>query len=115
MMPDKDSSSSTVLDISRKVYETSLALYPEDLREEFGDEMVEVFEEQVADAYEEKGVRGVVGVWICAAREFLKIAMASQIAERAAPVIGAVSAFGLMLWLAGFMATHAIADKVCGH
>lgn len=114
MMQDKEKSGSAVLDVSRKVYETSLVLYPEELREEFGEEMVEVFEEQVADAYQEHGVRGVLAVWWCAAREFIHIALASQVAERVAPVIGVVTAFALMLWLAGFMVTPVVMDKACG-
>ena len=34
---------SAVLEVSRKVYATSLVLYPNELRREFGAEMVEVF------------------------------------------------------------------------
>ena len=42
---------STVLEVSRKVYATSLVLYPNELRREFGAEMVEVFDELVSEAY----------------------------------------------------------------
>jgi len=107
-------SDSAVIDVSRKVYETSLALYPEDLREAFGEEMVEVFEEQIADAYQEQGLRGLLRVWLCAAREFVGIALTGQLAERLVPVFAVVTAFALMLWLAGFMVTPVVMDKACG-
>ena len=114
-MPRSESSAeSAVIEVSRKVYETSLALYPKDLREEFAGEMAEVFEEQIVDAYQEQGVRGLLRVWLCAAREFVGIAITSQLAERLVPVFAAVTAFALMLWLAGFMATPVVVDKACG-
>ena len=49
---------STVLEVSRKVYATSLVLYPNELRREFGAEMVEVFDEQVSEAYSRSGFPG---------------------------------------------------------
>jgi len=112
-MPQSDSDSA-VIEVSRKVYETSLALYPKDLRDDFGDEMIEVFEEQITDAYQEHGVRGLLRVWLCATREFFSIALTGQIAERMVPVLAVVTAFVLMLWLAGFMATPIVMDKACG-
>lgn len=117
MTQDKGRAGSAVLEVSRKVYETSLAVYPESLREEFGDEMVEVFEEQIADAFAEGGVRGVLRVWGCAAREFVGIAVTRQIAERVVPILAMGMAFALMVWLAGYMAPAAVAavSKACGH
>jgi len=104
-----------VLEVSRKVYEGSLALYPAGLREEFGGEMVEVFEEQIADAYTERGVRGLLEVWLCTAHEFVSIALTGQLAQRMVPVAAAITALALMVWLAGFMVTPVVVDKACGH
>ncbi len=116
MTQGKDRSASAVLEVSRKIYETSLGLYPDDLRKEFGDEMVEVFEEQVTDAYTERGLPGLLRVWFCAAREFVSIALTGQIAERMVPILAVGTAFALMLWLAGFMApATTVVDKACGH
>ena len=114
MTQDNDKSASAVLEVSRRVYETSLILYPEDLREEFGDEMVEVFEEQASDAYAERGFSGLVRVWFCAGREFVSIALTGQLAERMVPILAVGAAFALMVWLAGFMFTPIGVDKVCG-
>ena len=115
MTQDRERSGSAVLEVSRKIYETSLVLYPEDLRKEFGEEMVEVFEEQVSDAYAERGLRGLIRVWLCAAREFVSIALTGQLAERMVPIVAVGAAFALMVWLAGFMAPAvSAADKVCG-
>jgi len=110
-----DRSISAVLDVSRKIYETSLVLYPDDLREEFGEEMVEVFQEQVTDAYAERGVRGLIGVWFCAAREFFAIALSGQPVQRMVPILAVGTAFALMVWLAGYMAAPRVVGKACGH
>src|SRR3974377_1737575 len=108
----KERAGSAVLDASRKVYETSLAFYPHDLREEFGEEMVEVFEEQVAEAYQERGLPGVFRIWWCTAREFVVINLTPR---RLVPVFAAVTALVLMVWLAGFMANPMAMGKSCGH
>ena len=112
MTPDKDKSNSAVLDVSRKVYETSLALYPKDLRTDFGEEMVEVFEEQISDAYQEHGMCGVLNVWTHAVREFVGIAIVKRMLV---PAFAIITAFVLMIWLAGFMVTPVVIDKACGH
>ena len=55
---------SAVVEVSRKVYATSLVLYPNELRREFGAEMVEVFDEQVSEAYSRSGFLGLLRVWV---------------------------------------------------
>jgi len=57
---------SAVLEVSRKVYATSLVLYPNELRREFGAEMVEVFDEQVSEAYSRSGFPGLLRAWLSA-------------------------------------------------
>ena len=106
---------SAVIDASCKIYETSLAFYPDDLRSEFGEEMVEVFEEQLSDAYGAQGIRGFLRIWLCTVREFVTIAVTGQLARCTVPVLAVATAFVLMIWLAGFMAppAHSV-DKLCG-
>lgn len=57
-MPNGDS----VLEVSHKADERSLVLYPSDLRHDFGAEMLEVFDEQVSEAYSQRGFSGLLRV-----------------------------------------------------
>jgi len=112
-MPSK--TESPIIEVSRKVYETSLSFYPDDLRTDFGEEMIEVFEQQISEAYKENGTRGLLQVWLCAAREFVSIALTSQLTQRMVPVVAAITALALMLWLGGFMvAPISAAGGGCG-
>jgi hypothetical protein len=61
---------------SHPIYATSLVLYPHELRREFGAEMVEVFDEQVSEAYSRSGFPRLLRVWFSATREFVTIAFA---------------------------------------
>ena len=96
-------STSAVLEISRKVYATSLVLYPNELRREFGAEMVEVFDEQVAQAYSRSGFSGLLHVWFSAAREFVTVALPGQLAEHMVPIVGVTATLALMVWFAGYV------------
>jgi hypothetical protein len=64
-----------LLRFSSRIYEGMLLLYPSDLRHDFGLEMVEVFNEDVAEAWRTRGSAGVIRVWWCAVREVLTIAV----------------------------------------
>lgn len=112
MTQDKDRSGTAVLEVSRKIYETSLAFYPDHLRHEFGGEMLEVFEEQINDAYMERGLRGLMHVWLRTAREFFSVAIAGQIANRMALILGLGAAFVLMLWFGGYVGF--VMETACG-
>ena len=116
MRHDKYKYSSAVLDISHKVYQRSAALYPRDLHGHFGTEMIEVFDEQVAEAYSRSGFRGLLRVWLDATWELVTVALPGRFAERMAPVVGVTAAMALMLWFAGYIGyVMEIACPGCGH
>jgi len=56
-------------------------LYPRDLRRSFREEMTEVFDEQLREAWEESGFTGFLRVWLCALRELLCVALPAQLAQ----------------------------------
>ena len=101
MRPARDNS--TILDVSRKVYERSLVFYPKDLRGDFGNEMIEVFDEQAWDAYSRSGFSGLLRVWLNAAREIVTIAFPSRFAERAIPIVAVTATLAFMLWFASYI------------
>ncbi len=61
---------------SCRVYATLLLLYPSTLRRQFGQEMIEVFADQMRDACQTDGWVGGMGVWSCVGREVLRTALA---------------------------------------
>jgi hypothetical protein len=113
---DNGNSSSAILEVSRKVFATSLVLYPDELRSEFGAEMVEVFDEQVSEAYFRSGLPGLVRVWFSAIREFVTIALPGRVAKRMVPIVGVTLALALMVWFAGYIGyVMETACPGCGH
>ena len=48
---------------SRELYRVLVKLYPAPLQRHFAAEMVDVFEEQLAEAWTETGVLGLIRVW----------------------------------------------------
>lgn len=78
---------SAVLEVSHKLYERSLVVYPSELRRDFGAEMVEVFDKQVSEAYSRSGFPGLLRVWLSATREFVTIALPGRLAERMLPIV----------------------------
>ena len=107
---------SAVLEVSRKVYATSLVLYPKELRREFGTEMVEVFDEQVSEAYSRRGFPGLLRVWFRATREFFTVAIPGRLAERMVPIVAVTAALALLVWFAGYIGyVMKTACAGCGH
>jgi len=98
-----DNHASSVLEVSRRVYESSLALYPSEFRSEFGADMVDVFDEQLSEAYGRSGFPGLVRVWFSATREFVMVALPARLADRMVPVVAATVALALMAWFAGYI------------
>jgi hypothetical protein len=99
----KGKSASAVLEVSHKVYARSIVLYPSDFRRDFGAEMVEVFDEQVSEAYSRSGFAGLFGVWFGAMREFVTIALPGRFAERLVPIFAVTAALAFMLWFASYI------------
>ncbi len=63
---------------SLEAYQALLSIYPEDLRRDFGAEMAEAFEQDLASEYNAGSLTGIVRVWRMALREFLQIALVRQ-------------------------------------
>jgi hypothetical protein len=91
--------------LSSVAYRGIVALYPEDLRREFGDEMLDVFVQDLVHTGHGCGLRGMLRVWRRALIEVISIAMPRQLVSSVviAPVISFVwSAFGArVMGLAG--------------
>jgi hypothetical protein len=94
---------SPLLGVSHKVYEKSLVLFPSELRRDFGAEMVEVFDEQIWEAYSRSGFPGLLRVWFSATREFVTIALPGRLAERTLPIVAVTAALALMMWFASYI------------
>jgi hypothetical protein len=99
----KGNFASAVLEVSHKVYARSLVLYPSELRRDFGAEMVEVFDEQISEAYSRSGLPGLLRVWFSATREFAAIALPGRLAERMLPIVAVTATLALMMWFAGYV------------
>ncbi len=75
--------------MSARIYSALLTLYPDDLRNEFGEEMKQVFLEDLEDSRRSFGRRGVVRVWWRSVKELFRIALRIEISKReiAVPLI----------------------------
>jgi hypothetical protein len=96
-------SKSTILDVSHKFYESSLVFYPKDLRRDFGNDMMEVFDEQALEAYSQCGFSGLLRVWFGATREIVTVAFLGHLAERAIPIVAVTATLAIMLWFASYI------------
>src|SRR5262249_16158578 len=94
---------STILDVSHKFYESSLVFYPKDLRRDFGNDMVEVFDEQAWEAYSQSGFSGLLRVWLSATREIVTVAFLGRLAERAIAIFAVTATLAIMLWFASYI------------
>jgi hypothetical protein len=71
----------TTLKASSRTYSVLLTLYPLELRREFAQEMTDVFEQQLQGAWEERGLKGLISVWLWAIGELLFVAVPAQLAQ----------------------------------
>ena len=60
------------------LYEKLLLLYPEELRREFGAEMALAFSDDLASAWGDARLTGVIQIWWYALREVLTVALPGQ-------------------------------------
>lgn len=89
----------TLLKLCGGAYGWSLRFYPAALRHAFGDEMREVFEWQIRDAWENCGWSALLRVLLCATRELFSEALPA--AAGSPPVIAAASSCvctGVVFW-----------------
>ena len=80
-------------DRSARLYGRLLLLYPDDLRRDYGAEMILAFHGDIESARRDAGVRGVLRVWRCAASEVLRLALPAQLASPAVLVPALLFAF----------------------
>ena len=93
-----------------------LSSIPTSFAREFGAEMVEVFDEQVSEAYSRSGFPGLLRVWFSATREFVTIALPGRLAERMVPIVAVTAALALLVWFAGYIGyVMETACAGCGH
>jgi hypothetical protein len=81
---------STMTDIVRtssRVYSFLLHFYPPRLRCRFGAEMADVFEEQLRDAFRERGARSGLSTWYCATEEIILIALPARLESFVVPAV----------------------------
>jgi len=84
------------LHLSCWLFRILLLLYPSHLRHEFGQEMVDVFRQEIEDAYYEVGWRGCLQVWGRTGVEILVVALPGHLrllGVSMASVLGAVFFF----------------------
>jgi hypothetical protein len=94
---------SSILEVGHKVYEGLVIFYPKDLRGDFGDEMIEVFDEKAWEAYSCRGLSALLRVWFNATWEIITVALPARIAERGIPVIAVTATLAFMLWFASYI------------
>jgi len=87
------------LDVNRRIYRVSLALYPADLRRDFGDEMTDVFTQQLSDAWHGDHLWGALLVWQEALQELICVALPSRIPPLLVASVAALSASAVLLGL----------------
>jgi hypothetical protein len=111
-----DKESSTILNVSHKIYERSLFLYCTDVRGEFGGEMIEVFDEQLAEAYARRGITGLLRVWFSATQDLVTVALPGRLAAHGIPILAVTATLAFMLWFAGYINNvMQTACSGCGH
>ena len=94
---------SSILEIGHKVYESLVIFYPKDLRGDFGEEMIEVFDEKAWESYSCRGFSGLLCVWFNAAWEIVTVALPARFAERGIPIIAVAATLAFMLWFASYI------------
>ena len=82
--------------MSCRVYATVLLLYPSTLRRQFGEEMIEVFAEQLQDACQRDGWAGGVSIWWCVVGEALRTSVSSHLQIVGISLVSGLAAFSLM-------------------
>ncbi len=94
---------STVLDVSHRIYEASLIFYVKDFRGEFGSEMIEVFDQQVSEAYSRSGLAGLLRVCFRATREMVTVGLPGRFAGRAISIVAVTATLVFMFWFASYI------------
>lgn len=86
--------------LAAKLFALTLAIYPPELREQFGDEMEFVFAEQISAAWRDGGARAAAQVWATAVKEVATVAVPNRLAPVAVPAIAILAS---LLWFVGVL------------
>ena len=81
---------------SVRLYAVLLRLYPTSLRKQFGEDMLEVFEQQLRDAADLSGWRGEFDTWSCVASETIRTLAVSYMQAIGVSVISVLTSFLVM-------------------
>jgi hypothetical protein len=92
-----------LLRMSCRLYAWMLALYPLALRTRFGNEMADVFEQQIRDAWQCHRFTGVARVWSSAAEELILVALPARLNPGmlrfgAISLLSTMAVFYFVLW-----------------
>jgi hypothetical protein len=94
----------TALRVSCFAYRLSLALYPHELRHRFGREMTQVFTQHISEQWKQRGIIGIVRVWLTTALEVLTVAAPLQMRNSAVIATALSFVISSVLCLAFFRA-----------
>jgi hypothetical protein len=79
-----------------RIYSSLLFLYPSAFRRQFGEEMLEVFSEQMREACQQGGWLGGMAVWRCVSGELLRTVFSSHLEFVGISFVSGLTALGLM-------------------
>jgi len=86
--------------ISRRTYGCLLWLYPDDLRKRFGQEMLDVFAELVAETRAQRDWRGAATIWWIALTESVTVGLFARLQSRV--MIAGAASFSIASLIAWF-------------
>lgn len=92
-----------ILYLSCRLYRWMLALYPPALRSRFGNEMADVFSQQISEAWQFHRFPGFARVWSCALEEFVLVALPARLNPAllrigAISLLSTIAVFYFVLW-----------------
>jgi hypothetical protein len=92
--------------LSYLLFRILLLLYPSDLRYEFGQEMTDVFCQEIGDACRVAGWRGYLEVWVRTGVEILVVAMPSHLRLLGVSMVSVLGSAGFFLVLFRLLTIH---------
>jgi hypothetical protein len=87
--------------LSNWIFRRLVVFYPPDLHRQFGDELADVFSQQVELAWREQSWRGLVATWLSVAEDCVAVSLPYLGARLAVPFLTATTSmtlFALVLW-----------------
>ncbi len=85
---------------NNRLFRWTLALYPREFRERFGDEMELVVEEMMTDAWREHGLLGALRIWISSIWELVTVVIPTRLEPVAVPALAVATA---LVWFIGMI------------